>query len=125
MIHNSSIFLKSYFYSGYKFVKDLVDVESDFKSLKLLRNSNVNAIGLDYIVLKLKEAVLKRIKTSKKNKVKYWPFIPNYIYMYVFYKQSKGYKNIHCKLINYKKRNKLVNWKVDIYCMSVLGNILG
>lgn len=104
----------------------MADVESDFESLKLLRNANVKAIGLNYIVLKLKEALSKRLKPPKKqNKVKYWPFIPNYIYMYVFYKQSKGYKDIHCELINYKKRNKSVNWKVDIYCISVWGNILG
>lgn len=50
----------------------MADVESDFESLKLLRNANVKAIGLNYIVLKLKEALSKRLKPpKKKNKVKY------------------------------------------------------
>lgn len=40
-INNSSVFIKSYFNSGYKFIKDLMTDEGNFISIETLRNSNV------------------------------------------------------------------------------------
>lgn len=40
-INNSSNFIKSYFNSGYEFIKDLMTDEGNFISLETLRNSNV------------------------------------------------------------------------------------
>lgn len=100
-INNSSIFIKNYFNCGYKFIKDLMTEEGNFVSLETLENSNVKTNFLEY--RSLKGAVFERLKALNNNKVEYGPFIPNSLS--IFYKQSKGCKDMYYVLIDNKKES--------------------
>lgn len=59
---NNSFFIKSYFKSGDKFIKDLMEDEGKFVSLVSLRNSNVNVNTNFLEYMGLTEAIFDGLK---------------------------------------------------------------
>lgn len=77
-----------------------------------LRNSNVKTDFQEYIGWE--GAVFERLKASNNKQIEYVPCIPNYLS--IFYKQSKGCKNMYYVLIDKKESIRSVNnWTETVF----------
>lgn len=75
----------------------IAEAEYNIVSLEYLLNSNMSKdTFLEY--MGWKEAIFDRLKASNNNKVEYGIFIPTP--RSIFYKQTKGWKDMLCVLIN-------------------------
>lgn len=79
-----------------------------------LRNSNVKTDFQEYICWE--RAVFERLKASNNKQIEYVPCIPNYLS--IFYKLSKGYKNMYYVLIDKKKINSFSK-QLDRNCICL------
>lgn len=97
-IDNTSIFLKHYYNAGFVFIKDLLDSDGNFLRLQDMLKLNIKTNFVEYAGLK--KAVLAEFPNHFGKKL-IGPTLPKSIML--FYKNSKGCKDIYNILLHTKR----------------------